>query len=185
MNKIYKRILSKLKGISNDQLSLNANIKNGMKVGKNVYGLTSCTIDYGHSWLIEIGDDVIFGPQVYLLAHDTSTKRSTGYTRIGKIKIGNKCFFGARVFIMPNVEIGENTIVGANSLVSKSFPANVVIAGNPAKIICTVEEYEQRVCKEFETVPIFDYSYTILGGVTDDKKQEMILKMSDNVGFTK
>lgn len=182
---IFKNISYKLRGISNEQLSLNANLKNGMKVGKNVYGLIGCTIDYGNSWLIEIGDDVIFAPQVYLLAHDTSTKRSLGYTRIGKIKIGNKCFIGARVTIMPNVEIGENTIVGTNSLVTKSFPPNVVIAGNPAKIICTVAEYEMKIKSEFDTAPKFDGSYTVLGGITDDKREEMIFKMSENVGFVK
>lgn len=185
IKKIFKRIMFKIRGISNEQLTLNANFKNGMKVGKNVYGLIGCTIDYGHSWLIEIGDDVIFAPEVYLLAHDTSTKRSTGYTKIGKIKIGNNCFIGARVTIMPNVEIGENTIVGTNSVVVKSFPANVVIAGNPAKIICTIQEYENKIRKEFESAPKFDKSFTILGGITDERRKEMIFKMSENVGFAK
>ena len=89
INKIIKKIYYKLNGISNEQLTLDANISAGMKVGKNCSGLIGCTLDYGHCWLIEIGDNVVFAPQVYLLAHDTSTKRSLNYTRIGKIKIGN------------------------------------------------------------------------------------------------
>ena len=87
-----------------------------MCIRDSVYGLVNCTIDHGHCWLIEIGDNVIFAPQVYLLAHDTSTKRSTEYVRIGKIKIGSNCFIGARVMILPGVEIGENSIVGAASV---------------------------------------------------------------------
>lgn len=57
--------------------------------------------------------------------------------RDGKdVIIGNKCWIGMNVVILPGVELGENTIVGAGSVVTKSFPdGNVVIAGNPAKII--------------------------------------------------
>ena len=55
---MIKKIINKLKkiifGISNDELSLQANIKEGMKVGKNVYGLVNCTIDHGHCWLIAV-----------------------------------------------------------------------------------------------------------------------------------
>ena len=105
IKKIYKSIYYKLKGISNDQISLQANIKEGLKVGKNVYGIQGCTIDHGSCWLIEVGDNVVFAPQVYLLAHDTSTKNLVDYVKVGKINIGNNCFIGARAFIMPGVSI--------------------------------------------------------------------------------
>ena len=147
---MIKKILNKLRklwyGISNEQLSLEANIKEGMKVGKNISGLINCTIDHGHCWLIEIGNNVVFAPQVYLLTHDTSTKKSTGYVRVGKLEIGDNCFIGARAFIMPGVKLGKNCIVGAASVVTKSFPDDSVIAGNTARLICSVEEYEQK-CK--------------------------------------
>lgn len=185
IKRILKSLSYKLKGISNEQLSLQANIRAGMKVGKNVSGIEGATIDHGHCWLIEIGDNVVFAPQVYLLAHDTSTKRSTGYTRIGKIKIGENCFIGARAFIMPNVELGANTIVGANSLVSKSFPGNVVIAGNPARIVSTVQEYQSKIKKQIEISAKFDESYTLCGGISLAKKKEMILKVSQNLGFVR
>lgn len=85
---MIKKITNKIRklwyGISNEQLSLEANIKEGMNVGKNVSGLINCTIDHSHCWLIEIGNNVVFAPQVYLLAHDTSAKQSTGYVRVGK-----------------------------------------------------------------------------------------------------
>lgn len=185
IQRIIKKIFYKLKGISPEQLTLEANLKAGMKVGKNCYGLIGCTIDYAHAWLIEIGDDVVFAPQVYLLAHDTSTKRSLGSTRIGKIKIGNNCFIGARAFIMPGVTIGDNSIVGAGSLVAKSVPENVVVAGNPARIICTIAEYEAKLKATFAVAPKFGEDYTLDFAITDAMKQEMIAALEDSVGFVK
>ncbi|MFT3918858.1 acyltransferase [Cloacibacterium sp.] len=179
INKIKKIIFR----ISNEELSVQANLKTGMKVGKNVYGLVNCTIDHGHCWLIEIGNNVVFAPQVYLLAHDTSTKKSTGYVRVGKLEIGDNCFIGARAFIMPGVKLGKNCIVGAASVVTKSFPDNSVIAGNPAKFICTVEEYEKKNKRQIEEFPLFSEEYT-LGSITEDKKQKMIDKI-EKFGFVK
>ncbi len=108
INKIINKIKKIIFRISNEELSVQANINAGMKVGKNVYGLVNCTIDHGHCWLIEIGNNVVFAPQVYLLVHDTSTKKSTSYVKVGKIIIGDNCFVGARVMILPGVEIGKN-----------------------------------------------------------------------------
>lgn len=174
---MLKRIINKAKqllaGKSNEDLTVEACIAAGMKVGKNVSGVVNCTIDYGSCWLIEIEDDVVFAPEIYLLAHDTSTKKITGYTRVGKIRIEKNAFIGARVLIMPNVVIGANSIVGSCSVVTKDVPPNVVVAGNPAKIICTLEEYAQKVKKSFGDSPQYDTRYTIPGGITDDMKEQM------------
>ena len=63
----------------------------------------------------------------------------------GKIIIGDRCFIGLKCLLLPGVVLGERTIVGAGSVVTKSFPqGNVVIAGNPAKVICTVEEFQNK-----------------------------------------
>ncbi|OJU75783.1 MAG: hypothetical protein BGO09_12265 [Bacteroidetes bacterium 47-18] len=167
-------------GKSNEQLSVDACIAAGMKVGSNVYGLINCTIDYGSCWLIEIGDNVMFGPEVYLLSHDTSTKRFVNYTRVGKIIIGRNVFVGARVFIMPNVTIGENSIIGSCSVVTRDVPPNVVVAGNPARVITTVEAYRKKIEEEFERSPKFDSSYTLPGGITPDKVRQMNEEIIEN-----
>lgn len=101
----------------------------------------------GEPCLVEIGDNVTAAGGALLLTHDNSVIKlginATDY--FGKIKIGNDCFIGMNSIILPGVELGDNTIVGAGSVVTKSFKqGKVVIAGNPAKIICTVDEFRDR-----------------------------------------
>lgn len=62
----------------------------------------------------------------------------------GKVIIGNYVYIGSSSLIMPGVTIGNNVLVAAGSVVTKSIPSNTVVAGNPARIICTTEEYYQR-----------------------------------------
>ena len=67
------------------------------------------------------------------------------------IKIGDNTFIGNEALILPGVTIGRNCVVGAMSVVSRSVPDNTVVAGNPAKVICTTDEYYQRIKDYFVT----------------------------------
>ena len=53
-------------------------------------------------------------------------------------------YLGNNVLVMPGVEIGDNVLVASGSIVTKSIPSNVVVGGNPAKYICSIEEYFER-----------------------------------------
>ena len=116
----------------------------GLTVGKNFSRQEKTLIDQSHCWLITIGDDVTLAPRVHILAHDASTKKALGYTRIGVVNIGNNVFIGASSTILPGISIGNNVVIGANSVVSRDIPDDSVAIGNPAKVICTYDEFVSR-----------------------------------------
>lgn len=107
----------------------------GVKLGKNVrlYG----TVDGVNPHLVEIGDNVVVGKGSSLIAHCP--------VRGGlKVKIGNNVWLGYGVLVLPGVTIGENSIVGAGSVVTKDIPPNSIAAGNPARVL------KERDQKELE-----------------------------------
>lgn len=66
------------------------------------------------------------------------------FDAFGKITIGDYVYIGSNSLIMPGVSIGDNVLIAAGSIVTKSIPSNVVVGGNPARIVCTIEEYIER-----------------------------------------
>lgn len=123
--------------------SIGVNLGNNVRLMKNV--------NFGSEpYLITIGDNVTISYDVGLITHDGATwvfRNNEEYKNIvkyGKIKIGNNCFIGARSILLPGVTIGNNCVVAAGSVVTKKFPDNVVIGGNPAKIIKTTDEYIKK-----------------------------------------
>lgn len=132
-----------------------AMIKAGAKLGKNVNIIGD--IHYSSEpYLITIGDNTTISFECALITHDAATrvirnlpdgnKETVIY---GTITIGNNCFIGCRTTILPNVKIGNNTIIGACSLVCSDIPDNVVAAGNPCKVICTLDEYIKKHKDDF------------------------------------
>ncbi len=87
---------------------------------------------------IIIGDNCMIGPKtcIYAISHPLDAKeRAKGIGLPKKVVIGNNVWIGGGVTILPGVCLGNNVVVGAGSVVTKSFPDDVVIAGNPARII--------------------------------------------------
>jgi maltose O-acetyltransferase len=87
---------------------------------------------------IEIGDDVQIGPNVQLLTPthpiDPDTRRAK-WEAAEPIVIEANVWLGGGVIVLPGVTIGENTVVGAGSIVTRDLPPNVVAAGNPARVV--------------------------------------------------
>lgn len=155
----------------------------GMKVGKNFGRLHGVILDPSHCWLIEIGDNVTMAPRVHILCHDASTKQFLGYTKIGRVNIGDNVFIGAESVILPGVTIGKNVIVGANSTVTHDIPDNSVVAGSPAKIICTLEEYLRKERKRMENAPCYDEEYTLRKNVSLEKRLKQKQELKDKIGY--
>ncbi|WIF88517.1 sugar O-acetyltransferase [Acholeplasma laidlawii] len=105
-------------------------------VGKNFYANFDCIfLDVN---TITIGDNVMFGPRVglYTAGHPIDKDiRITGLEYGLPITIGNNVWIGGNVVVMPGLHIGDNTIIGSGSVVTKDIPSDVIAAGNPCKVI--------------------------------------------------
>ena len=126
--------------------------KQGMKVGEGVTIMSGVNFGSEPS-LITLGDRVRISSEVQFITHDGGTwafRREPGYeevVRFGKIVVGNDSFIGAHSVILPGVTIGKNCVVGAGSVVTKDIPDRTVVAGVPARAICTTDEYAKK-CKD-------------------------------------
>lgn len=105
-------------------------------VGENFYANFDCVIlDVAE---VVIGDNCMIAPQVaiYTATHPIDpVLRNSGRECAKSVRIGDNCWIGGHATINPGVTLGNNVVVGSGSVVTKSFGDNVVIAGNPARII--------------------------------------------------
>jgi acetyltransferase-like isoleucine patch superfamily enzyme len=103
-------------------------------------------------WLIEIGDHVVLARGVSCITHDGSSRvfrhllpeASVHGNRYGTIRIHDNSFIGVNAIILPDIEIGPNSIVGAGSVVTRDVPPNTVVGGAPARHICSLEELIEK-----------------------------------------
>ena len=132
--------------------------KQGIVIGNGcIFRSPNATrIDLSRPSLIEIGNNVDMNHNFQIMTHDWASGvfRHVFHNILpssGKVKIGNNIYFGTNVVVLTGVTIGDNCVVAAGSIITKDIPANSVVAGIPAKVICSLEEYYEKrkqVCIE-------------------------------------
>ncbi len=93
----------------------------------------------------------------------------------GKISIGDYVYIGSNSMLMPGVKVGNNVLIAGGSVVTKSIPDNVVVAGNPAKYVCTLNEYIEKNLK-------YNTNTKGLGGA---KKRFVLLSLDEDMFILK
>ena len=113
-------------------------------LGKHVYANFNLTlVDDTH---ITIGDYTMIGPNVVIATggHPVlPSLRQEGYQYNAPVHIGKNCWLGAGVIVVPGVTIGDNTVIGAGSVVTKDLPSNVVAVGNPCRVLRQINEHDE------------------------------------------
>ncbi len=113
--------------------------------GRDVYANFNLTlVDDTH---IYVGDNTMFAPNVVIATagHPVLPElRAHGYQYNMEVRIGRNCWLGAGVLVMPGVTIGDNTVVGAGSVVTHDLPANVVAVGNPCRVMREINEHDRE-----------------------------------------
>ena len=131
----------------------------GVSIGDNciIWSPNNVLIDTQRPECLHIGNYCKITKDVKILCHDysMSVARRKFHRHVGVAKttyIGDNVFIGMGATILMGAHIGNNCIVGAGSVVSGKFGDDVVIAGNPARVICTIEEYyNKHLSEEFES----------------------------------
>lgn len=113
--------------------------------GKYIYANFNLTlVDDTH---IYVGDYTMFGPNVIIATagHPVLPElREQSYQFNIPVHIGKNCWIGAGAIILPGITIGDNTVVGAGSVVTKDLPSNVVAVGNPCRVLREINEHDRE-----------------------------------------
>ena len=139
-HKARTRQIKALFGTTGKRLYIESSFKcdygENIHVGENFYANFNCVILDAAK--VTIGDNCMIAPQVgiYTATHPIDpTSRQTGIEFAKPITLGHNCWIGGMAVINPGVTLGNNVVVASGAVVTKSFGDNVVIGGNPAKII--------------------------------------------------
>lgn len=145
----------------------------GVQVG------SGCRI-YNRSWgsepfLITIGDRVTVTSGVRILTHDGATwlvrdDQNRRWQRYRRVVIGSDVFIGINAIVLPGVSIGSRVVVAAGSVVTRSVPDDSVVAGNPARIIRSFDEYKKSIktheANDSEICDAVDYKARVLKSIS-------------------
>ncbi len=134
VNVVFQRILG-VNGTYPFMVHFTSRVTGSVIAGKNVWVSFAvsggCYIQGING--IEIGDDTIFAPGVKIISANHSKHDLSKYEPSTPIRIGKRCWIGANAVILPGVELGDDVVIGAGAVVTRSFSARSVLAGVPAR----------------------------------------------------
>lgn len=137
---------------------LRSAVHRGLRLGRDVRVIGKP--DFGSEpYLIEVGDHVTISSNVTFLTHDGATwvfrekPRYKGLQLFDRITLGDNCFVGVGAILLPGVRVGSNCVIGAGSVVTHSVPDGTVVAGSPARRICSYDEYVERTAPRCRYYP--------------------------------
>ena len=137
-------LLNELLGSTGDSINIEPSFKcdygYNIHVGENFYVNYDCVIlDVCE---VRIGDNCLFAPgvHIYTAAHPLDPKERISGLEFGKpVTIGNNVWIGGRAIINPGIQVGNNVVIASGAVVTKDVPDNVVVGGNPARVIKDIE----------------------------------------------
>lgn len=153
-------------------------IKQGLTIGYNTTIMEGVYFDPPHSFLISIGNNCSINRHVRFMAHDATSMRYLGFSKLGKIHVLDNCVIGERAIILPGVTIGPNSIVAAGSFVNKHVPPGKMVAGSPARVYANTDDYlaqkalQQKARKTF----LYDTFYSSLTPSFKAEVQQLLEK---------
>ena len=172
---LRRRAMSRVRGEpSIDQLAAQ-----GLRVGEAIHVGHSVYIDGLHPWLITIGDHVTLGPYTAIVTHDASLQHHTALTRLGRVDIGDRVYVGVGAIILPGTRIGEDSVVGAGTVVHGDVPAGSLVVGNPGKPqpIKAVVAWQRASAKRAPSWP--NEGSSVETGISEGRKREQYEALAD------
>lgn len=123
---------------------LTAAVGKYVSIGEGTYANMNLTLI--DDWKITIGKNVLIGPNVTLCTtgHPVHPKHRQDGMYSFPITIGDNVWIGGNVMVLPGVTIGENSVIGAGSVVTKDIPANVIAFGSPCKVYREINEHDEE-----------------------------------------
>ncbi len=114
-----------------------SSVGDNIQIGRSVWISFACS---GNCYIqgingVHIGDDTIFAPGVKIISANHAFADFNSWPKKDPVIIGRHCWLGANAVILPGVTLGDNVIVGAGAVVTKSVPSNTIVAGVPARPI--------------------------------------------------
>ncbi len=150
LQKKRKKIIKELLGKTGESFDIRSpfycDFGYNIEIGENFFANFGCVIlDVGK---VIFGDNVLLGPQVniFTVNHPLDVEERASCIEYGEqITIGNNVWIGGASIILPGVSIGDNSVIGAGSVITKDIPANVLAFGNPCRVIREITEKDKML----------------------------------------